>query len=112
VTLCNAGHLNPLLVDGDKTEFLATAVGIPLGIGEGTYKPVTFSVPAGATVITFTDGLVERRGESIDIGLKRLEEAARGHDGPLDELLTFIITELTDETSDDDIALLGFRWTN
>ena len=44
------------------------------------------------------------------MGLKRLEEATRGVQGPLDELLNRVISDLTDEASEDDIAVLGLRW--
>ena len=110
LTLANAGHFNPLLVDGDRTCFVDTLVGLPLGVSGGTYASVTASVPGGATLIAFTDGLVERRDATLDVGLKRLEEATRAVSCPLDQLLGNVISELTDEGSEDDIAMLGLRW--
>lgn len=110
VTLANAGHLNPLLIDGHDTKFIFTPVGVPLGVPGGPYETITFSVPAGSTMIAFTDGLVERRGESLDVGLARLENAARGKTGPLDDLVSQVIVNLTEGASEDDIAVLGLRW--
>jgi serine phosphatase RsbU (regulator of sigma subunit) len=110
ITLANAGHFNPLVIDGNKTTFVDTVLGVPLGVAGGAYKSVTVSVPPRSTLIAFTDGLIEHRGESLDVGLQRLEEAARGDDCPLDLLLSKVITDLTDETSEDDIAMLALRW--
>jgi serine phosphatase RsbU (regulator of sigma subunit) len=89
------------------------AVGLPIGTGEGeTYASTTIEVPPGATVLAFTDGLVERRKESIDVGLDRLREAAAERDAPLDDLLGEVIGRLTPDGSEDDTAVLGLRWRN
>ena len=112
ITLANAGHLNPLVVDSEGSHFVATEVGVPLGVSAGTYESITVELRPGSTLIAFTDGLVERRDESLDAGLKRLEDASRGDDRPLDDLLSKLLAELTDETTDDDIAMLGLRWEN
>jgi serine phosphatase RsbU (regulator of sigma subunit) len=112
VTFANAGHLNPLVIDGEKTEFVTTSVGPPLGLPGGVYDSTTTTIPAGSTMIAFTDGLVERRGECLDVGMKRLEDATSGQDCPLDDLLTKVIGDLHDASSNDDIAILGLRWRN
>ncbi len=79
VTVTNAGHLPPLVVSGDHGEYLASEVGLPIGVEDGaSYQSTTVSVPRGATFLAFTDGLVERRGETLDRGLARLREAATG----------------------------------
>jgi serine phosphatase RsbU (regulator of sigma subunit) len=110
VSLANAGHLNPLLVRAGSTGFVQTAVGVPLGIPGGGYESVTVSTPPTSTMIAFTDGLVERRGESIDVGMDRLATVTGAGHGPLDDLLTTIIGDLTDDQSEDDIAILALRW--
>ena len=77
VTLASAGHFAPLLMSRDKTDYVDIVTGLPIGIGTSpTYPTVTFTVPPHGTLLAFTDGLVERRGESLDAGLKRLR--ARG----------------------------------
>jgi len=76
ITLANAGHLNPLLVAGDQTSFVDTAVGPPIGIGPSTYAEMTVAMAPGSTLLAFTDGLIERRGEDIDRGFERLADAA------------------------------------
>ena len=57
--------------------FVPMPVGPPLGAGPCTYDSATFTLPSGATLIAYTDGLVERRTEEIDAGMHRLVEAVR-----------------------------------
>ncbi len=110
ITLANAGHFNPLVIDGQHTDFVATSVGLPIGLSGGTYDATTATVPSRSTMIAFTDGLIERRGESIDVGLQRLQDATRGDHSSLEDLLTKVITLVGDDASEDDIAILGMRW--
>ncbi|HEX2895617.1 MAG TPA: PP2C family protein-serine/threonine phosphatase, partial [Marmoricola sp.] len=66
LTMASAGHPPPvLLTDGDPT-YVDVTPGRPLGAGVGPYPLATLSMPPGATLFCFTDGLVERRGEDID----------------------------------------------
>jgi serine phosphatase RsbU (regulator of sigma subunit) len=112
VTIANAGHLRPLLLEGDEATFVATPVGVPVGVEPiRPYESVTIRAHEGATLLAFTDGLVERRGQSIDVGLERLEHTARRAPGSLDDLLTGVLRELGDGVGDDDTAVLGVRWT-
>jgi serine phosphatase RsbU (regulator of sigma subunit) len=109
VTMANAGHLNPLLVSGGSAELVTTAVGLPLGVAAGSYTPTTVRLPSGSSLVAFTDGLVERRDESIDLGLDRLVRAAS--DGVT--TVTDLLTRLTDTLSpagSDDVAVLAFTW--
>ena len=76
VTVANAGHPLPLLVADPEASFVPMTVGLPLGAGLGTYESSTFTMPVGATLIAYTDGLVERRDENIDAGMRRLLETA------------------------------------
>ena len=63
VTIANAGHLPPLLVTSESSQFVDTDVGAPIGVtSESDYGQVTFPVPPQATLLAFTDGLVERQG--------------------------------------------------
>jgi serine phosphatase RsbU (regulator of sigma subunit)/integral membrane sensor domain MASE1/anti-sigma regulatory factor (Ser/Thr protein kinase) len=68
-----AAHPPPFLVDGGRVESLASGRSTPLCAGLGQPRPeATALLPPGATIVFYTDGLVERRGESIDDGLARL----------------------------------------
>ncbi len=111
ITIANAGHLPPLLTNQQRAEFVQTLRGPPIGISPCTppYETVTITVPSGATLLAYTDGLVERRRESLDVGLQRLYDSASAA-GSLEGLLDTIVTDLTHGGSDDDTAVLGVRW--
>jgi serine phosphatase RsbU (regulator of sigma subunit)/integral membrane sensor domain MASE1/anti-sigma regulatory factor (Ser/Thr protein kinase) len=73
----NAGHPPALVVDDGAATFLRGALGPPIGVtADPTYAETTHALSPGATLLLFTDGLVERRGQSISDGLDRLSEAA------------------------------------
>jgi serine phosphatase RsbU (regulator of sigma subunit) len=113
VTLANAGHPDPLLIAGAHTEFVGTTPGPPIGVAtEEPFRETTICIPGGATLLAYTDGLVEQRGESLDVGMERLRDAAAQTDGSLEELLDRLLTQLTPDGSDDDTAILGLRWTS
>jgi serine phosphatase RsbU (regulator of sigma subunit) len=61
-------------------------------------------------LIAFTDGLVERRGEHLDVGLDRLASIALHGPADLDALVTVVIAELTENHGEDDLALLAMRF--
>src|SRR4029077_20973839 len=62
----------------------------------------------GATLLAYTDGLIERRREHLDVGLERLRAAALV-DLPVDALVPHVVDTLVDD-GDDDVAVLGLRW--
>lgn len=70
------------------------------------------TIPAHGVLIAYTDGLVERRGEMLDAGIKRLQDAASQDSSSLGELLDDIITKLTGDSPVDDVALIGLKWLN
>ncbi len=113
VTLATAGHLPPLVVSSGGGHYLESEVGVPIGVhGERPYGETTLPLPSPATFLAFTDGLVERRGEHLDVGLERLREAAAaGEDADLDALLDRLLGQVRLEVSEDDTAIVGVRWT-
>ena len=112
VTVASAGHFLPLLVVGGRAEYVAGPVAPPVGVQSLNDVPtVTFDMPRGATLIAFTDGLIERRDDaSIDAGLDRLSQAAGAHRGDLEHLMDALITDLVSKTASDDTVILGLRW--
>ena len=110
LTIASAGHLPPLLISGDDVTYLETPVGLPLGIARHDYVARTVTMPAGSTLVCFTDGLVERRGEDITDGLARLADTAKTPTPTVEDLLGRILAGHTSQDSEDDIALLAFRW--
>ncbi|HEV3056373.1 MAG TPA: SpoIIE family protein phosphatase [Solirubrobacteraceae bacterium] len=83
LTWANAGHLPPL-VRGPSGEVRYLETGsVPMGIEDVPYESMTESLARGSSLVLYTDGLVERRGESLDPGLHRLAEAvAEGPERP------------------------------
>jgi serine phosphatase RsbU (regulator of sigma subunit) len=112
ITMTSAGHLMPLLVADGLASYLEVPVGVPIGAPGRGYGTATISVPQGATLLLFTDGLVERRGENLDVGLERLAAAAARAPRDLDAFITSVCEELTEEADDDDVAMLALRWSS
>ena len=110
IVLANAGHPPPLLVTAGGTDYVSMPVGPPLGLGPSSYKAVTVTLDTGSTLIGYTDGLIERRTEDIDAGLRRLVEVVEpnAHE-PVEDLVTRVLTSMRDGDAADDIALLALR---
>lgn len=104
-----AGHPPGFLVSDDGVIQLESGFNPPMFIvPEGPKHHRTVVVPAGATLVLYTDGLIERPGESIDLGLARLEQAlAEPYDGLHPEELWERVSGLDDkgEVRDDSIVL-------
>ena len=109
----NAGHPPPLLLRDGRATFLDQGAGVILGVtgGEGVAE-ADVEVQEGDLLILYTDGLVERRGESLQAGLARLAAAAAGipaeNAGGLCEALLEALVPST-ASRDDDLAILVAR---
>jgi len=113
MTLASAGHLPPLLLVNGDARFLEMTAGAPVGVaGESRYEEIGIDVPGKATLLAFTDGLVERRGEIIDTGMTRLREAAAGGALGLEELVEMLPRRLASDGHHDDTAIVGIEWQN
>jgi serine phosphatase RsbU (regulator of sigma subunit) len=111
VSVTSAGHLPPLMISDGHGQFVHSEVGLPVGVDpDARYVSSTVSAPPGATLLAFTDGLVERRGESIDAGLERLRRRVSDNHATLDDLLNRVLGELHDQDAHDDTAIAGVRW--
>ncbi|AUY47863.1 SpoIIE family protein phosphatase [Streptomyces sp. CB01881] len=114
-TLSSAGHLPPALIaPGRPTELLQIPTGPPLGTGLGGYEQATRELLPGETLLLYTDGLVERRDEDIDVSLARLAALRLPAAGELDDLLDAVLHALaptgpTAPAAEDDIAVLAAR---
>jgi serine phosphatase RsbU (regulator of sigma subunit) len=114
IQLVSAGHFPPVLVTPDGVRTVDLPIGPPVGV-PAQEPPVatTVTVAGPATLLAFSDGLVERRGEVIDTGLERLQEAAGKADSrPLEAMLDHLVETLAVDGKKDDTALLGVRWTS
>ncbi|HEX2102905.1 MAG TPA: GAF domain-containing protein [Solirubrobacteraceae bacterium] len=110
VTMGCAGHPPPLVVDPARHAHYLPACGVALGVSRATrYVEERFDVPVGSTLLLYTDGVVEVRGESLDAGLDRLRALAERHDG-VEELCDAIVAEMVGGGSPaDDVAMLAAR---
>jgi serine phosphatase RsbU (regulator of sigma subunit) len=77
-TYSSAGHLPALVVGANgAARWLDEARGPVLGLVDRRPRPEAPTIrPGGATLLLFTEGLIERRGEDLDAGLERLAAAA------------------------------------
>ncbi|SNS51748.1 Serine phosphatase RsbU, regulator of sigma subunit [Geodermatophilus pulveris] len=107
----NAGHPPPLLVHPDGTaEFLARVPELLLGVAPDrarTDHEVTLA--PGATVVLYTDGLVERRDQDLDAGSARLRAVAGELGGLAPDRLCDALLDRLAAGSEDDVALLVVR---
>ncbi|HEV7210543.1 MAG TPA: ATP-binding SpoIIE family protein phosphatase [Blastococcus sp.] len=110
----SAGHFGPLLVSGGRAAFLDCPVAPPVGVPTTVAPTVTEARVAGpTTLLAFTDGAVERRGEVIDTGLERLRTTVLAAGArPLPAVLDQLMQIPTDNGGRDDTVILGLRWTS
>lgn len=105
-----AGHLRPVLaVPGLAATVPELPVDPPLGLGprQPQRQYTELPLPTGSVVVCYTDGLVERRGELIDVGIERLRAAVLPE--PPEQVCGTVMAALGAERPDDDIALLAVR---
>ncbi|MFC8677859.1 PP2C family protein-serine/threonine phosphatase [Streptomyces griseorubiginosus] len=114
ITYSSAGHPPPMLVHADgRVECLDKATDPPL---DARPDPIprpqaTTTFSAGATLALYTDGLVERRHEDVDIGLARLADSLTRHRKEDPETLAdAVLAELLPTSgATDDTALVIVR---
>jgi GAF domain-containing protein/anti-sigma regulatory factor (Ser/Thr protein kinase) len=108
----SAGHPPPLIVLPDgRASYMEGGRGLPLGTGTNArYRQETVTLPVGSTIVFYTDGLVERRTESIDEGLERLRVAVEEAPGDPERLVEHVLDAVVGSGGRrDDIAVLAVR---
>jgi anti-sigma regulatory factor (Ser/Thr protein kinase) len=107
-----AGHPPPLIrqPDGAITQLNGQGA-LPVGVAPNVRYPATaMKLEPGATLLLYTDGLVERRGEPLEAGIEKLERVLADAPEPLEELCDHLLGALAaEEERDDDIAILAVR---
>lgn len=107
MTFALAGHPPPVVAaPGQAPALVDVAPSPPIGTRfERECRSVTVETPPGSVIAFYTDGLVERRGESLDVGLGRLLDATVP--GPADRVAGTIMRRVIGDSSPrDDIALV------
>ncbi|MCV7399282.1 SpoIIE family protein phosphatase [Mycobacterium fragae] len=109
----NAGHPPPILVYADgTTRTLEDGHTIPLGLRANRPRPeARVTMPPRATLLLYTDGLVERRRRGLDHGIARASALVQeGRASTLDDLASRIMSRLAPSGGyQDDVALLLYR---
>ncbi len=111
--LVSAGHFGPVVVTADGARLVDCPVTPPIGVPSRVApRATTVQVRGPATLLAFTDGAVERRGEVVDTGLERLRRAAEATGArPLEPMLDDLLETMTADGRKDDTVILGLRWT-
>ncbi|MFD7860772.1 SpoIIE family protein phosphatase [Streptomyces sp. NPDC059783] len=106
----SAGHLPPVFIDPGPggTRIGDVPAGPPLGTGFGGYRTTSIACGPGTVLFMYTDGLVERRGEDIDVSVRRLADLTLPPSGALEELLDTVLDRFG-PGAEDDIAVLASR---
>ncbi|WP_208852836.1 ATP-binding SpoIIE family protein phosphatase [Streptomyces chartreusis] len=113
ITIANAGHPPPVLLHlGGRAEVLRVPAGAPIGVGGVDFEAVELDAPAGATLLLYTDGLVESRLRDVWTGIEQLREKLAAtaqltgpdHPPPLEALCDEVLDMLGPGDRDDDIA--------
>ncbi|MFD3656783.1 SpoIIE family protein phosphatase [Streptomyces sp. NPDC058620] len=107
--MSSAGHLPPVFIDpGSAGRVTGVSVGPPLGTGFGGYRTTRVPCGPGTVLFMYTDGLVERRGEDIDVSVGRLSGLALPMSGRLEDLLDEVLDRFGQD-AEDDIAVMASR---
>ena len=110
VRWASAGHPPPLLRRGDGTTCLLEGTAGVLGFEDAVYDDRSIALAVNDALILYTDGLIERRGETIDAGLQRLSQAVSvGPDDP-ERLCAHILESTASDTQlQDDVTAVVLK---
>jgi PAS domain S-box-containing protein len=108
VSWANAGHLPPLIRPPASAPRLPDGGGYPIGIEDVEYESLRERLGPGGTLILYTDGLVERRGESLDDGFDRIARAVETGPAESEALCDHLLQQLlpSEHERHDDVTIL------
>ncbi|MFF4968440.1 SpoIIE family protein phosphatase [Streptomyces sp. NPDC001037] len=113
LTYSSAGHPPGIIAHPDgTTALLEEGRSLPLAVRPGRQRPeAACTLPPRATLLLYTDGLVERRRRPLHAGIDQASRAVQdGRDVPLDDLASEVMARLAPAGGyDDDVALLLYR---
>lgn len=109
----SAGHPAAILCPPDgSSRWLDDGRSLPLGVLPIGARPLAADVlEPGGIIVAYSDGLIERRRQAVDVGLDRLAEAVeRGRSGTMEELCSQILVASGDDQGfEDDTVLVSLR---
>ncbi|MFR9777756.1 SpoIIE family protein phosphatase [Micromonospora sp. MS34] len=108
IRLASAGHLPALISHDGRVEFVQHSAPL-LGVRAPRPPDLEFVLPAGATLVLYTDGLIERRDATIDDGLAALSVVAARVEHDLDLFCRRLLVELAPPEIHDDVAVVAVR---
>jgi PAS domain S-box-containing protein len=111
VSFSAAGHPPPLVIAPDGPRFLDGGRSVPIGAADpAVFREATAVLPAGSTLLLYTDGLVERRDTPLDDRFGQLAAATGDETADLSALCDRVLGRvLGDGDPRDDVALLAVR---
>jgi serine phosphatase RsbU (regulator of sigma subunit) len=116
ITIVNAGHPPPVMVDPLGTaHLLSGAESVALGAGAATaveservvHSEEGLTVPPGSRLLLYTDGLVEDRNRPLGEGIALLQQSVRGHVGSAAELCDLVLSNVAPSQLEDDVCVLA-----
>jgi serine phosphatase RsbU (regulator of sigma subunit)/DNA-binding response OmpR family regulator/anti-sigma regulatory factor (Ser/Thr protein kinase) len=110
-TVASAGHLPPLVARGGRAGFVDMHVTPPLGVSVAEPEETRFVIEPGATLLLYTDGLVERRNRSIDDRMQELADVLRDDksDNAAGIVENVVSHMLQSAPPSDDVALIAVK---
>ena len=111
--IINAGHVAPIVTDRNGARFVEAEPEPAIGVSTGTeYHATRVALPPGSTLVAYTDGLVERRSQTIDQRLAELLEiTAASGTKPAAEICDRLLAFGTaDAEIDDDITVVALKF--
>src|SRR4051812_14541299 len=104
-----AGHPPSVVIEEGNARLLQAVIGPPLGITDRVdYADAADALAPGATIALYSDGVIERRFERLDAGIRRLEDALLAAGGDVAQVLDLCFTGL-DAVHDDACLLIVKR---
>ncbi|MDX6300299.1 MAG: hypothetical protein QOF53_1513 [Nocardioidaceae bacterium] len=106
----NAGHLPPIIATpGGDCRLVGGDENPPLGIGAVNVRQHEVPLTSNSRVVLYTDGLVERRGEDLELGVESLARHVAELTGPVEGVPEELVAAMLPDGPDDDVAVLVAR---